>query len=67
MNNFDILKYIQQEFIENKIINKNDLLLIALSGGKDSMCLLWAIMQLNKNIQLNIKAIHINHQLRDKE
>ena len=67
MNNFDILKYIQQEFIENKIINKNDLLLIALSGGKDSMCLLWAIMQLNKNNHLNIKAIHINHQLRDKE
>lgn len=46
----------------NSLLNDLDTLVIGLSGGPDSMCLLNIIMSLNK--KLNIICAHINHGIR---
>lgn len=40
---------------------------VALSGGADSVCLLYALKELSFKYPLNISAIHINHNLRGTE
>lgn len=40
---------------------------VALSGGADSVCLLYALKEIEEKYSLNISAIHINHMLRAEE
>lgn len=49
------------------MINYGDNILIALSGGADSVCLLLVLMDLQEKYNLSISAIHINHMLRAEE
>ena len=46
-------------------INKKDFneLLVAYSGGIDSTALLYFTQKLSKKIKINLKAIHVNHNL----
>lgn len=46
----------------NSLLNKNDTVVIGLSGGPDSMCLLNILIMLNKDIK--IICAHINHNIR---
>ena len=46
----------------NELFNDNDIVVLGLSGGPDSMCLLDILLSLNKN--LNIICTHINHNIR---
>ena len=52
---------------ENKMINEGDGIIVALSGGPDSMCLLHILHSLRKKYNLTIYAAHINHMLRGNE
>lgn len=49
------------------LITKNDNLVIALSGGIDSMCLLDVFMKLQSEFDYSLSAIHINHGIRGIE
>lgn len=51
----------------NKYSMKNKKVLIAFSGGNDSMCLLSVILELQKEFSLIPVAIHLNHNWRGKE
>ena len=42
----------------------NHNIIIAVSGGKDSMALLNAMIKLNHLLKLNLIAVHINHHIR---
>ena len=59
-NNF--LKFIQQE----KLIKKGDGIVVGLSGGPDSVCLLYLLISIREKIGINIAAAHLNHMLRVK-
>lgn len=48
----------------NSLLEENDTIVIGLSGGPDSMCLLDIITSLDKNI--NIICAHINHNIREE-
>lgn len=48
----------------NSLIKENDTIVIGLSGGPDSMCLLDIILKLNKKIK--IVCAHINHNIREE-
>jgi len=48
------------------LINKNDRLILGLSGGSDSMCLLNILFALREKYNLNIIAVHINHMIREE-
>ncbi len=46
----------------NSLLKENDTVVVGLSGGPDSMCLLDVLLSLNKKI--NIICAHINHNIR---
>ena len=46
----------------HSLLNDNDTIIVATSGGPDSMCLLSLVMSLNKKI--NIICAHVNHHVR---
>ena len=51
------------EFLKENI-NKNDIVVVACSGGPDSMCLLSLVNELKNELNLKIIVAHVNHKLR---
>ncbi len=49
-----------------KLINRKDVVLVGLSGGSDSVCLLHFLQYLAKEKHFALAAVHINHGLRGK-
>ncbi len=49
------------------MINKNDHIILGLSGGGDSMALFHALNELKPLYSIKITAVHINHCIRGKE
>ena len=58
-----ILKFID----DKKLIVKNDKVLIALSGGPDSVFLFRFLIKYQKKFKIEPGAVHINHKLRGTE
>ena len=56
------------KFILNKkLIDTGDRILVALSGGADSVFLLEFLLKYKRRFNINITAFHLNHNLRGKE
>ena len=62
-----ILESIVRDFFDTGIIKDDDTLLVALSGGMDSMCLIDAFYKLKSELNYNLMAIHVHHGIRGKE
>ncbi|MBU1101577.1 MAG: tRNA lysidine(34) synthetase TilS [Bacteroidetes bacterium] len=58
-----VIKFIYR----NKLISPGDSLLIALSGGPDSIFALHFFQKFKDLFQINLHAFHLNHQLRGEE
>ena len=58
-----------QELLENGIEAKvkDKKLLVAVSGGADSMCLLDLIHQYSKKVEFDFCVVHVNHNIRNEE
>lgn len=52
---------------EQGLISHGDNIICAVSGGADSIALLWALYLLKDEWDLNLSAAHFNHQLRMEE
>lgn len=52
---------------EKQLIEKNDKILIALSGGPDSVFLLYFLNKFKKKFSIELGALHVNHKLRGKD
>lgn len=52
---------------ENNMFARNEKILVALSGGPDSICLMHILIRLRDKYNLKLYAAHINHMLRGKE
>jgi len=65
------MKNIEQsvlKFINDKnLIQKDDRILIALSGGPDSVFLLHFLLKYKRKLRITLGALHVNHRLRGKE
>ncbi len=59
----NIIKFIS----DNKLIESNEKLLLALSGGADSVFALKFLTKYKSKYNIRICALHINHSLRGKE
>ena len=59
----NILRYLR----ENELIAPGATLVCAVSGGKDSVCLLHVMLSLQKELSITVEAAHLNHQLRSAE
>jgi tRNA(Ile)-lysidine synthase len=52
---------------ENELLSFGEKLLVALSGGPDSVFLLHFLNRFKKKFKIEIGAVHINHKLRGKD
>jgi tRNA(Ile)-lysidine synthase len=52
---------------EYKLINKGDKILVALSGGPDSVFLFKFLLKYKKKYQIELGAMHLNHMIRGRE
>ena len=52
---------------EYHLISKGDTIVCAVSGGADSIALLWALYLLKEEWDLTLSAAHFNHHLRGEE
>ena len=62
---------IKREFIkfinDKELINIGDGIVVGLSGGPDSVCLLNLLVSIREEFNLKLAAVHINHMLRGDE
>jgi len=60
---FKVLENIKK----NKLIMPDDTVIVALSGGPDSMCLFDVVNKLKDQLKIKLMACHYNHRLRGEE
>jgi len=53
--------------LEHRLILKGGKLVVAVSGGPDSVCLLHILLSLQDRLDITIHVAHLNHQLRGDE
>ena len=49
------------------LIKKGEVIAVALSGGKDSVCLLHNLLSLSQELNITVKAVHVEHGIRGEE
>lgn len=62
-----MLQKIMETIKENAMLNKEDKIIVGVSGGPDSMCLLHILNTLRNTYFIDIVAAHLNHGLRGKD
>lgn len=62
-----MLKKVESYVKKWQMIEKGDKVIIGVSGGADSVCLLFMLMELQKIIQFDIVVVHVNHRLRGED
>lgn len=54
-----------EEYVEKwHMLKKEDRIIVGVSGGADSVCLLFILLELQKKIPFEIIVVHVNHELR---
>ena len=51
----------------HRMVKPGDRVICAVSGGADSMALLWAMFLLKEKLEITLEAAHFNHNLRGEE
>ena len=59
----EMLKYLR----EYHMLEPGDGVVVGLSGGADSVCLLYLLWCLKKELQISLRAVHVHHGLRGAE
>jgi len=65
------MNHLSQKFFQyceqNRLVHEQDYILVAVSGGVDSVVLLHLLLQLSAGMQLKLEIVHVNHRLRGDE
>ncbi len=57
-----------KDYVEKyHMLQKNDRVVIGISGGADSVCLLFVLLELREIYHLELVCVHVNHNLRGDE
>ncbi|MCR5467769.1 MAG: tRNA lysidine(34) synthetase TilS [Lachnospiraceae bacterium] len=67
MKNDIILEKIKKYIAENRLITKDDNILVGLSGGADSTALILVLLALREELGFNLYALHLEHGIRGNE
>ena len=59
-----IFHKVEQYVAKRNMIQKGDKLVVGVSGGPDSICLLFVLMELQKKLAFEMVVVHVNHGLR---
>ena len=60
------LQKVKQTITRHELIDRSNSILVALSGGPDSVALVHLLCRLSKSIKLRLGAVYINHQIRKR-
>lgn len=55
-----VLDYVQK----HHMLEKGDSVVVGVSGGADSVCLFFLLLEIRKEIPINLHVVHVNHQIR---
>ena len=58
-----VLSFLRQ----HDMVHPGDRIICAVSGGADSMALLWSLWMLREKLDITVEAAHFNHNLRGEE
>jgi tRNA(Ile)-lysidine synthase len=58
---------VKQYIKENKLLEERDSVILGVSGGADSVCLLVVLYELSKIMALKLTAVHIHHGIRGED
>lgn len=61
-----IIDKVKNTITENKLIKKGESVLVALSGGSDSVAMLHMLFFLSGELDFKLYAAHINHKIREE-
>lgn len=59
------MKKVRDFITDNRILKEGDNVIIGLSGGADSVCLLHILYKLKDEMKLNLHCVHVNHMIRN--
>ena len=59
------MKTVHEYINKNNLLSKGDNLILGVSGGADSVCLLFILNELKDEYDLKITAVHVNHMIRE--
>lgn len=59
-----LIQRVKNNIIKQNLLSKNDTIIIGVSGGVDSVCLLHILVQLRYELGITPIVAHFNHQLR---
>lgn len=59
----EVLKWIRKE----NLIQAGDDVLVGISGGADSVCLLLVLLALRETLDISLRAVHVEHGIRGEE
>ena len=61
-----IIDKVKKTITQNKLINKGEKVLVALSGGSDSVAMLHMLFFLAEELDFQLYAAHVNHKIREE-
>ena len=62
-----MIKKVQKTIEKNNMLKNGDKVIVALSGGADSVALLFVLCHLKKEYNLTLYALHVHHGIRGEE
>lgn len=62
-----MLNQIREYIRQQHMFHKGDRVVVGVSSGADSMCLLSVLMKIQKEYSLTLFVVHVNHQIRGTE
>ena len=61
---FAMLNKVKSYVEKWQMLKSEDCVIVGISGGADSVCLLFVLLELQKSIGFRMVAVHVNHGLR---
>ncbi len=62
-----MLEKIKDFIAKQDMLEKEDCVIVGVSGGADSICLLFVLLELQKSMGFLLIAVHVNHGLREAD
>lgn len=62
-----LLDKVKSNLINKSMINKGEGIVVGVSGGPDSLCLLYCLNSIKEDMNISIYVVHINHMIRGKD